>query len=222
MQYPTVELERKFWSEGKKYILGIDEAGRGPWAGPLSVGGFLLCSDTEMIDEVTDSKKLTRKKRELLFDKIYSAGAISSVIMIESCDIDRFGLSSAMDVAINRIVKDVEAQIKSEVDLLLIDGASIRTTTRRKCLKINRGDMQHYSIAAASIIAKVSRDRLMREYAKIYPEYGFESHSGYGTKKHSDAILRFGPCKIHRRSFKPIRKIIEESGSEQKADWKYW
>ena len=181
--------------EGYNIICGVDEAGRGPLAGPVFACAIIMKEDF-IIPEVNDSKKLTEKKREALYDLILENAVAYSVASVDEKEIDEINILNAtmkaMEMAINGL--------KVKPDLALIDGNQNRgiTTNNRTVVK---GDAKSYNIAAASIIAKVSRDRFIIEMDALYPEYGFKKHKGYGTKEHMDAIRKYGPCEIHRRSF---------------------
>lgn len=181
--------------EGYNIICGVDEAGRGPLAGPVFACAIIMKEDF-IIPEVNDSKKLTEKKREALYDLILENAVAYSVALVDEKEIDEINILNAtmkaMEMAINGL--------KVKPDLALIDGNQNRgiTTNNRTVVK---GDAKSYNIAAASIIAKVSRDRFIIKMDELYPEYGFKKHKGYGTKEHMDAIRKYGPCEIHRRSF---------------------
>ncbi len=182
-------------NEGYNIICGVDEAGRGPLAGPVYACAIIM-KDDFIIPEVNDSKKLSEKKREALYDLILENALDYSVAFVDEKEIDEINILNAtmkaMEMAINGL------SIKP--DLALIDGNQNRgiSIDNRTVIK---GDSLSYNIAAASIIAKVSRDRYIVEMDEKYPEYGFKKHKGYGTKEHMDAIREFGPCEIHRRSF---------------------
>ena len=181
--------------EGYNIICGVDEAGRGPLAGPVVACAIIMKEDF-IIPEVNDSKKLTEKKREALYDVILENALSCSVAFVHEKEIDEINILNAtmkaMETAINGL--------KVKPDLALIDGNQNRgiTSSNRTVVK---GDAKSYNIAAASIIAKVSRDRFIIKMDELYPEYGFKKHKGYGTKEHMDAIRKYGPCEIHRRSF---------------------
>ncbi len=171
-------------------LCGIDEAGRGPFAGPLVVSGVVLTND---IKELDDSKKLTEKKREKLFD-IIKANSIYHIVFTSAKKIDEVGLSICLQDSIKEIMKNIEAK------QYLMDG---NTAFGIKNLHyLIKADAQIQEVSAASILAKVSRDRYMCEIASSYPQYSFETHKGYGTKKHIEAIIQHGYSDIHRRSFK--------------------
>jgi ribonuclease HII len=190
-----LKYERIFAGEGCKLICGVDEAGRGPLAGPVCAAAVVLPLGMA-IDGVDDSKKLTSKKRELLFDVIISKSVDCAVAYAEVEEIDEFNILNATHVAMARAIK----MLRCTPDVVMIDGNSIPKVDVR-CKAIVGGDRLSLSIASASILAKVSRDRLMTKLAVKYPEYGFEKHKGYGTKVHMEALEKYGLCKIHRRTF---------------------
>lgn len=185
-----------------RYICGVDEAGRGPLCGPVAAAAVIMPEGT-FIDGVNDSKKLSEKKREELYELIIKEAVSYHVCLIDNDEIDRINILNAtlkaMEEAINGL--DVKA------DFALIDGNQNRgiTTPNRTVVK---GDSKSYSIACASILAKVTRDRLMEVYDKQYPQYGFLKHKGYGTKAHYEAIEAYGITPIHRKSF--LKKLLEK------------
>jgi len=207
MIYPDTELEKKLWSEGFHYVVGLDEAGRGPLAGPVVAGAVVILNGNQVVPEVRDSKKMTEKQRELSFEKIQELSTAFGVGIVSAKDIDRLGIQKAVLEAMSIALDIVERKLDSKVDYIIADGENILTIPKYKMVKIKAGDLQHYSISAASVLAKVTRDRIMYEYAKKYPEYGFESHVGYGTKKHIEALKEYGACEIHRRSFNPVSDV---------------
>lgn len=190
--------------DGKDYplICGVDEAGRGPLCGPVAAAAVIMPKDSR-IEGVNDSKKLTEKKREALYEQIIKEAIAYSVCLIDNQEIDRINILNAtlkaMEQAINGLVV--------KADFALIDGNQNRgiTTPNKTVVK---GDAKSYSIACASILAKVSRDRLMDEYHRMYPEYGFLKHKGYGTKAHYEAIETYGITPIHRKTF--LKKLLEQ------------
>jgi len=207
MIMPDTKLEEKLWRRGLKYVVGVDEAGRGPLAGPVVVGAVLILSKSEVVDGVRDSKMLSKNQREALYDDITKCSTAWGVGIVSSNEIDRMGIKNAVKEAMILAVSDVEKKLKNKIEYVISDGA-VYLLEDRKMLSINHGDMYHYSISAASIIAKVTRDRIMDEYAKKFPKYGFEKHMGYGTKLHLEAISKYGICDIHRRSYAPIKKAL--------------
>ena len=176
-------------------VCGIDEAGRGPLAGPVVAGAVILPKD-EKILYVNDSKKLSEKKREMLYDEIMSRALAVGVGVVGPERIDEINILQATYEAMRMAV----AQLKVHPDILLNDAVTIPDLKVRQ-VPIVKGDAKSVSIAAASIIAKVTRDRLMREYGQVFPEYEFASNKGYGTKSHIEALKTYGPTPIHRRTF---------------------
>ena len=176
-------------------VCGIDEAGRGPLAGPVVAGAVILPKD-EKILYVNDSKKLSEKKREMLYDEIMDRALAVGVGIVGPERIDEINILQATYEAMRMAV----AQLKVQPDILLNDAVTIPDLKVRQ-VPIVKGDAKSVSIAAASIIAKVTRDRLMREYGQVFPEYEFASNKGYGTKSHIEALKTYGPTPIHRRTF---------------------
>lgn len=180
----------------RKLICGIDEAGRGPLAGPVSVGAVIMpLDDADIIAGINDSKKLSTKKRDELYDIIKNKAVAYSCIMLDNNIIDEINILEATKRAMYNAVES----LKIKPELVLIDAVNLNLDTESKA--IIKGDATSYNIAAASIIAKVTRDRLMDEYDAMYPEYNFKSNKGYGTKEHIEAIKKYGPCPIHRKTF---------------------
>lgn len=188
------EYERKY--EGYSIVCGIDEAGRGPLAGPVVAAAAVLPMDATIL-WLNDSKKLSEKRREELFQEIQEKAVTFGVGVVSPAVIDEINILKATYEAMRQAV----SALSSEPDILLNDAVIIPGIDEKKQVKIIKGDAKSVSIAAASILAKVTRDRMMGEYDKLYPEYGFAQHKGYGTKAHMDAIREFGVCPIHRRSF---------------------
>ena len=182
-------------------ICGIDEAGRGPLAGPVVAGAVILPKD-EKILYVNDSKKLSEKKREMLYDEIMSRALAVGVGVVGPERIDEINILQATYEAMRMAV----AQLTVPPDILLNDAVTIPDLPIRQ-VPIVKGDAKSVSIAAASIIAKVTRDRLMREYDQIFPEYDFASNKGYGTRSHIEALKALGPAPVHRRTF--IRHFVQ-------------
>lgn len=207
MVYPTLELEEKLWKKGIKIVAGLDEAGRGPLAGPVVAGCVVISSPLQVVDIVRDSKKMTKKQRYLAFDQIKEKSEAYGVGIIDAKRIDEIGIRYAVLEAMTKAISEVEKMLGKRVEYIIADGG-IYLLEDYSMESINKGDVNHYSIAAGSVLAKVTRDRLMEEYAKEYPEYGFEKHVGYGTKYHMEMISKYGPCEIHRRSFAPISNFI--------------
>ncbi|WP_101697858.1 ribonuclease HII [Clostridium minihomine] len=194
--------EKQAWQQGFQAVCGIDEAGRGPLAGPVFAAAVILPKDCE-IEGLNDSKKLSEKKREFLFDQIKECALSYSIAFSTEQEIDEINILQATFLAMNRAA----AGLSIPADCALVDGnrdplLPIPTTL------VVKGDSQSANIAAASILAKVSRDRLMLELDELYPQYQFRKHKGYGTALHRELLLQHGPCPIHRKSF--LKKILGE------------
>ena len=190
------EIEKKLHQKGFKNICGIDEAGRGPLAGPVVVAGVIMPEDS-IIEGVNDSKKISEKKRELLYDKIIDEAISYSVAIIDQNTIDEINILQATKKGVTEVVQG----LKVKPDLIIIDALKDINTCGIEYQSIIKGDAKCYSISAASIIAKVTRDRIMREWDEVYPQYGFVKHKGYGTAQHISALKEYGPCPLHRRTF---------------------
>ena len=200
----TLELfnfDKLYFDKGLRFVSGIDEAGRGPLAGPVVAAAVILSEET-IIEEVNDSKKLTPKKREILFDKIKSQALSYGIGIIDSVTIDKINILQATFLAMKQALNE----LKITPELVLVDGNHKIPGLEIKQEAIISGDAKSQSIACASILAKVTRDKIMDEYAKQYPQYLFEKHKGYGTKAHIEAIKNFGACPIHRKTFAPLNK----------------
>ena len=190
------QYECELRSKGYKYICGIDEAGRGPLAGPVVVASVIM-PENSMIEGVNDSKKVSEKKREKLYDLILSEAISYGVGIIGQDEIDEINILNATKKGLTISLQE----LTQKPDLIIVDALNNIDTLGTKYESIIKGDAKCYSIAAASIIAKVTRDRIMREWDNVYPQYGFASHKGYGTAKHILAIKEYGPCPLHRKSF---------------------
>ena len=190
------QYECELRSKGYKYICGIDEAGRGPLAGPVVVASVIM-PENSMIEGVNDSKKVSEKKREKLYDLILSEAISYGVGIIGQDEIDEINILNATKKGLTISLQE----LTQKPDLIIVDALNNIDTLGTKYESIIKGDAKCYSIAAASIIAKVTRDRIMREWDTVYPQYGFAKHKGYGTAMHIAAIKEYGLCPIHRRSF---------------------
>ena len=195
-----LEFEEAAKARGYQHVCGVDEAGRGPLAGPVYAAAVILPENT-IIEGVNDSKKLSEKKREALFDVIRNTAVAYCVAYASVEEIEEMNILNATMLAMKRAVEGLEVP----ADYAMIDGNRLPDLTI-DAEYIIKGDARSMSIASASILAKVSRDRLMYEYAKEYPQYAFDKHKGYGTKVHKAALLEYGPCPYHRMSF--LRKIL--------------
>ena len=191
------EIEEKIYnSKEVKYICGIDEAGRGPLAGPVVIAAVIMPRNS-MIEGVNDSKKVSEKKREKLYEEITSSSIAWAVGIIDQNEIDDINILNATKKGLTQALTELEQR----PDIILVDALTKIDTLGIPYESIIKGDAKSYSIAAASIVAKVTRDRIMRQWDEIYPQYGFEKHKGYGTAMHINAIKEYGPCPLHRKSF---------------------
>lgn len=197
-----VEFEKGFYDRGYKVIAGVDEAGRGPLAGDVYAGAVILEPGT-IIEGLNDSKKISPKKRDLLFDEIKEKAISWSVGIATVAEIEELDILNATFLAMRRAIDGLSVA----PDFVMVDGNQRIRKLETEHEPVIKGDSLSMSIAAASIIAKVSRDRYMEEMAKKYPEYEFEGHKGYGTKRHSELIREFGPSPIHRLSF--LKNILK-------------
>ena len=188
--------EEKLYSDKVKLIAGIDEAGRGPLAGPVVVASVIMPRNS-MIEGVNDSKKVSEKKREALYEKIMEEAISYGIGIIDQKEIDEINILEATKKGLTTSLKE----LSTKPDVILVDALKEINTLEIPYQSIIKGDALCYSISAASILAKVTRDRIMRQWDEIYPQYGFEKHKGYGTQMHIEAIKEYGLCPIHRKSF---------------------
>lgn len=195
--------ERQFWAKGCDLVAGVDEAGRGPLAGPVSVAAVILPHDL-YLPKINDSKKLSAKVRDELYDEIMARALAVKTALVDAKTIDRVNIYQA---TINGMYESIFG-LEQEANAVLIDAVKLENLNVPS-MSIIKGDAKSASIAAASIIAKVNRDRLMDQYDKEYPQYGFAHHKGYGTAEHIAALRQYGPCPIHRQSFEPIRSMVD-------------
>jgi ribonuclease HII len=188
-------FERELWNRGFTRVAGIDEAGRGPLAGPV-VAAAVVFSVGSYISGVDDSKRVSAHKRERLYEEILATALSVNVGIVDEREIDRTDIATATFTAMNTAID----QLSERPQYILVDGREIPDCPYRQKAIIG-GDRKSFSIAAASIVAKVTRDRIMRAHDRQYPEYGFAQHKGYATLKHREALKKYGPCHVHRRSF---------------------
>ena len=193
---PDYEFEKAAVNSGFSCICGVDEAGRGPLAGPVCAAAVIL-PEGAVIEGLDDSKKLTEKKREKLYDIIKETAVAYSVAYGTLEEIESVNILEATYLAMNRAIEGLSVK----PDFALIDGNRVPRGIKIPCETVVKGDAKSMSVAAASVLAKVSRDRLMLEYDEKYPLYDFKKHKGYGTKEHTELIKQYGPCEIHRLSF---------------------
>ena len=198
---PDYNIEKEYINQGFNYIVGVDEAGRGPLAGPVCAAAVILPLDCE-IEGLNDSKKLSEKKREALFDVVKEKALSYDIQLIDNNVIDEINILNATMLCMKNAVNS----LKIKPDFALIDGNKVPEGLCCNAAAVVKGDAKSMSIAAASILAKVTRDRLMLDLSEEYPEYEFPRHKGYGTKLHCEKLLEFGPSPIHRKTF--IGKIL--------------
>ena len=189
-----LEYEKKYLQNGYKYIAGVDEVGRGPLAGPVVCASVIMPLD-DLIVGIDDSKKLSKKKREKLYDEIINKAISYKICRVEPSEIDEINILQAT----KKCMKECIETMSVTPEIVLVD--AVKLDTHIKCEPIIKGDFKSYSIGAASILAKVYRDKIMEDYAKQFVGYGFERNSGYGTKEHIEKIKEVGPCSIHRKTF---------------------
>ena len=205
--------ERQLRAEGFSWIAGVDEAGRGPLAGSVVAAAVVLPADVVELPGVFDSKQLTEAERDKLFDALYALPGIKiSVASVTAAEIDKLNILRATHLAMRRAVSGIK-----EADFVLVDGLPVQFTLPSR--NIIKGDARCASIAAASIIAKVTRDREMVELDAVYPEYGFARHKGYGTAEHLEALKKFGPTPVHRKSFRPVYELLPETPVQGTLDF---
>jgi ribonuclease HII len=202
----TLAFERNARSAGYARIAGLDEAGRGPLAGPVVAAAVVLSPDL-FIPGVTDSKQVAEPERERLYDEIRGQALCFGIGIVDELTIDEVNIYQATIIAMERALQSLSLQ----PDYLLLDAMTLsRISIPQKSLI--KGDCRSHSIAAASILAKVTRDRLMRDLHKKFPQYNFEKHKGYGTKEHLALIQKYGPCDAHRKSFNPVAAMLRGAG----------
>ena len=197
------EEELKLYDKGIEYICGIDEAGRGPLAGPVVIGAVIMPKDS-FIEGVNDSKKISEKKREKIYEQIIEEAIDYSFGVVDKDMIDELNILNATKLG----VKIALEGLKQKPDVIMVDALNGLETNGIPYISVIKGDAKNYSIAAASIIAKVTRDRMMQEWDEVYPAYGFAKHKGYGTAEHIRVLKEKGPCSIHRRTF--IKNFVKE------------
>ena len=205
------KIEEELYLKGINSIAGIDEAGRGPLAGPVVVACVVMPKDS-MIEGVNDSKKVSEKKREKLFEEITKEALGYGIGIVPQEEIDKINILNATKEGLTLAIKELEKDLQEKKrkfekpEIILVDALTKIDTDHIPYRSIIKGDSKSYSIAAASIIAKVTRDRIMRQWDEVYPMYGFEKHKGYGTSAHITAIKEYGLCPLHRRSF--VKNIV--------------
>lgn len=194
---PTLDIEHLLWKKGYSMVCGIDEVGRGCFAGPVCVGAVIFPKGCELPNGVADSKLLKPREREKLAEQIRECAVSWSVAEVGIASINKVGIGKATQMAFRKAIK----QLQQSPDFVLIDAFYIKHLNRKRQKAVKDGDTICASISAASIIAKVHRDKLMKKIHRKYPQYGFSKHKGYGTKFHQTAIKKYGLSRIHRKSF---------------------
>lgn len=200
---PDMSFENKLRASGYRAVCGVDEAGRGPLAGPVCAAAVILPENCD-IEGLNDSKKLTERKRDELFDIIKEKAIAYGIAFASVEEIDELNILNATFLAMNRAI----GALQVPADFALIDGNRVPKDIKIPCETVIKGDAKSSSIAAASVLAKVTRDRLMLSLDNEYPQYDFKKHKGYGTKDHREMIIKHGPCEIHRISF--LKNILGE------------
>lgn len=198
-----MQLEKRLYKEGYAAVVGVDEVGRGAWAGPLLACAVVMPVDSR-VNGVRDSKVLSPKKREKIAARIQECASAIAIGIVHNNEIDQLGIVTANELAMQRAVDGLGV----DVDYLLVDAFQIPGFSGVKQHAIAHGDAIVYSIGAASIVAKVTRDRMMEELHEQYPKYGFDQHKGYGTDMHARAIERYGVTPLHRMSFHPMKTML--------------
>lgn len=204
-QYPNLSFEIPLWETGLVYLAGLDEAGRGAWAGPVSAGAIILPVDSDLCQKlpgVRDSKQMTALQRSFWAECIRKVAVSWGVGYASQTEIDQYGIVPATRLAMQRALE----QLSVNPEQLLIDALRLPSVKIPQTVLI-KGDVRSLTIAAASVLAKSSRDALIRELDELYPDYGFARHKGYGTRFHQQALQRLGPCPIHRLSFAPLKAL---------------
>ncbi len=218
---PDFHLEKELHANGP--VFGVDEAGRGPWCGPV-VAACVCWPDfeipAELAAQIDDSKKLSPTKRDMLFDMILQSQALVGIGLSSSVEIDEKNILQATFLAMQRALEQISRQKNIKPAAVLIDGNRLPKKWHLPVQAVVHGDHLSLSIAAASIVAKVTRDRLMKDLAKNHPQYGWEHNAGYGTKEHIDAIEKYGITPLHRRTYAPIRRYLEKKAASQACEKK--
>ena len=194
---PSLDVEKSPWKKGYKYIAGIDEVGRGSWAGPVVAAAVILPHDFKIPENFGDSKQLKPRQRKKMTKVIKKTAVSWAIAEVPVLTINRLRIGKAVQIAFRKSLKDLH----EKADFVIVDAFNIKHVDRKNQKAIKKGDQKCATIAAASIIAKVYRDDLMKKLSKKYPLYGFGKHKGYGTRNHQEAIKKFGFCQIHRTSY---------------------
>ena len=207
---PNIFLEKSLWEKGFKNVAGVDEAGKGPWAGPVTAACVVIHSEKQVVKTIRDSKIMTRIQREKAFPKIIRKSSAFGIGSVSEQEIDRIGIQKAVKKAMEIALRDLKLKFKIDISYILVDGSKTMPLRKNNVQRIKKGGLYHYSISAASVLAKVTRDRIMKKMARIYSNYGFERNVGYGTKMHFRKLEKHGVSPIHRKSFAPIKTMLIE------------
>jgi len=208
MILPDIKLEEFLWKKGFSNVAGIDEAGKGPWAGPVTAGAVMIHNKKQVVKSVRDSKLMTPRQREKAFENIRKKSSAFGIGIVSSKEIDEIGIDFAVKKAMLIALSAIEKNFNKQISYVIVDGSRTKILEKYTSKRIKKGGLYHYSIAAGSVLAKVTRDRIMKDFSKKYYRYGFDKHVGYGTKKHIVALERFGICPLHRKSYAPIKKVL--------------
>lgn len=204
--HKKLTFERQYWAQGYQSIAGVDEVGRGPLAGPVIAAAVILKPEPKLLG-VKDSKQLSSKQRKELEYQIKDQALAYGYGQVDAEDIDQINILQATKLAMAKAIEDLQQH--AVIDFILLDALEVDIDLPQRSLV--KGDSLSLTISCASILAKEKRDRLMKDYAKTYPHYGFDRHMGYGTSDHLQALENYGPCPIHRRSFKPVRLAAKQN-----------
>ena len=204
LEFPVDRIEQMLFDKGYNHICGVDEVGRGPLAGPVVAAAVILPVGFE-IEGIDDSKKLSGARREQLFEEILASEIPCAIGILDNVAIDKTNILKASLLAMRKAVMD----LRRSPEFVLVDGNQPIPNLEYPQLSVVRGDANCKSIAAASILAKVTRDRIMENYEALYPSFSFSKHKGYPTPEHLEELHEHGPCDIHRRSFKPVAELVD-------------
>ncbi|HET9947231.1 MAG TPA: ribonuclease HII [Patescibacteria group bacterium] len=210
MVIPDITLEMSLWEDGFANVAGVDEAGKGPWAGPVTAGAVVIHSLSQVVSLVRDSKLMSFSQREKAYEEIVTKSSATGIGIVSAEEIDTIGIDMAVKKAMLLALSEIEKK-GFPLSFVIVDGSKTKPLEIYQTKRILKGGLYHYSISAGSILAKVTRDRLMLSYSKEFPEYGFEKHVGYGTALHQKTLKEFGPCPLHRKSFAPVREALKHS-----------
>lgn len=208
MIVPTILLESSLWSQGFINVAGVDEAGKGPLAGPVTAGAVMIHHPDQIVLNVRDSKLMTVKQREKAYEEITKKSSGFGIGIVSAEEIDEIGIDLAVKKAMLMALIELEKIYGGTLSFVIVDGSKTKPLENYNSQRIKKGGLYHYSISAGSILAKVTRDRIMYKKALEFPNYGFDKHVGYGTAYHLWALEKYGPCPIHRKSFSPVKEIL--------------